>query len=190
LFIWFIDPSISGSAEVKALKSFLEENGIVVITDSESLSVLKTLDSSYKARYGLSLIDGIANWYGVPRDPEVRAPQAGGGQRRDLQLHPRLARLDLAVEAFAEDSSLAVRLRDFVKRNWDLIAQVSGVAAKLAFDEWCRRNPSKSPEEAQLRQLVGKALDAYNVGVAALGGLRVLVSRCCFSCWSVRGLPG
>jgi hypothetical protein len=25
--------------------------------------------------------------------------------------------------------------------------------------------------------------------VAALGGLRVLVSRCCFSCWSVRGLP-
>jgi len=75
----------------------------------------------------------------------------------------------LALQGFAEDSGLAVKLRDFVKRNWDLFASVGGVAVKVAFVEWCRRNPPKSPEEAQLREIVGRAIDAYNLGIAAYG---------------------
>jgi uncharacterized membrane protein YgcG len=54
-----------------------------------------------------------------------------------------------------------------VKKNWDLFALAGGVAAKVAFDEYCRRIPPKSPEEEQLREVVGKALDAYNLGIAA-----------------------
>jgi hypothetical protein len=178
LLVWFIPASAAEKSEMKPLVSFLRENGIVVITDSEGHSVLKTLDSSYKARYGLDLIDSMADWYGISRDPEVRAAFRRAVDSGEIYNFipdwpkPKQARLGSALQGFAEDSGLAVRLRDFVKRNWDLIARVSGVAAKLAFDEWCRRNPPKSPEEAQLRQLVGKALDAYNVGVAALGEFR------------------
>jgi hypothetical protein len=178
LFVWFIDPSIADEKGMKVLKSFLEENGIIVITDTESLRVLKTLDGAYRSRYGLDLIESVADWYGISKDAEVRAAFRRAVDSGEIYNFipdwpkPKQARLDLALQGFAEDSSLAVRLRDFVKRNWDLIAQVSGVAAKLAFDEWCRRNPPRSPEEAQLRQLVGRALDAYNVGVAALGEFR------------------
>jgi hypothetical protein len=162
----------------QTLINYLRENGIVVITDSEATRVLKTLDGAYKSQYGLGLIDSVADWYGVASDEEVRATFRRAVDSGEIYNfipdwpREKQARLDLALQGFAEDSGLAVRLRDFVKRNWDLIAQVSGVAAKLAFDEWCRRNPSKSPEEAQLRQLVGKALDAYNVGVVALGEFR------------------
>jgi len=124
------------------------------------------------------LIESMADWYGISKDAEVRAAFRRAVDSGEIYNfipdwpREKQARLDLALQGFAEDSSLAVRLRDFVKRNWDLIAQVSGVAAKLAFDEWCRRNPPRSPEEAQLRQLVGRALDAYNVGVVALGEFR------------------
>jgi hypothetical protein len=37
----------------------------------------------------------------------------------------------------------------------------------VAFDEYCRRNPPKTPEEAQLRRVMGMAIDAHNVAIAA-----------------------
>jgi len=175
LFVWFIDPSIADEKGVKVLKLFLEENGIIVITDTESLRVLKTLDGAYRSRYGLDLIDSVADWYGIPKDAEVRAAFRQAVESGEIYNfipgwpREKQARLDLALQGFAEDSGLAVRLRDFVKRNWDLIAQVSGVAAKLAFEECCRRNPPRDAGEAQLRRAVGTALDAYNLAIAAYG---------------------
>jgi len=73
LLVWFIPASAAAKSEMKPLVSYLRENGIVVITDSEGHSVLKVLDSSFKARYGLDLIESVADWYGVASDAEVRA---------------------------------------------------------------------------------------------------------------------
>jgi len=72
LIVWFIDPSIAGKPEVKPLIAELKKNGIVVITDSESLRALETLDSEFKRRYGMDLIGSVADWYGI-KDPEAGA---------------------------------------------------------------------------------------------------------------------
>jgi hypothetical protein len=87
--------------------------------------------------------------------------------------------LDLAIQGFAEDSSLAVKLRDFVRRNWDLVAWVGGVSAKVVFDEYCKRNPPASSEEAQVREGVRKVLDAYNFGLAAFADFRLALDFVC-----------
>jgi len=45
LFVWFIDPSVGGR-EWGVLKNFLQERGVVVITDSEANRVVLTLRAS------------------------------------------------------------------------------------------------------------------------------------------------
>ena len=181
LVVWFIDPTIAGDKEVKPLIKALKENGVVVITDSESLRVLKTLDSNYRSRYGMDLIGSVADWYGV-KDPEARAAFREAVESGDIYNfisewpEPKQARLDSAFESFAEDASAALKVKDFVKKNWDLIAMAGGVTAKVAFEAYCARNPPSSPEEEQLRQQVRTAIDAYNVGLAALGEFRTALA--------------
>lgn len=131
-----------------------------------------TLDGAYR-RYGLSLIDSLPDWYGLVLDEEARAAFRQAVENGEIYnfisswLRPKWERLGLALQGFAEEANVAVGLRDFVRRNRDIVALAGGVAAKVAFDEWCRHNPPKSPEEARLRQLVSMVLDAYNVGIAA-----------------------
>ena len=152
----------------------LKKNGVVVITDSESLRVLKTLDSEFQRRYGMDLIGSVANWYGI-EDPDAVKAFREAVESGDVYNFisewpkPKYKRLDSAFQGFAEDASAASKIKDFVKRNWDLIAAVGGVAARAIFDAYCARNPPSSPEEEQLREQVGAAIDAYNVGLAALG---------------------
>lgn len=138
---------------------FLEENGVIVISDTDWKSILRKLHTSFKERYGLDFLGKVMEWHDIPQ--ELRAEFVGELRRsRDFSF------LDF-VERFKRMMGLAGGLRDFVKRNWNLFALMGGVAVKVAFDEYCRRIPPKSPEEAQLREIVGKAVDAYNVGIAA-----------------------
>jgi hypothetical protein len=184
LVVWFIPSTATGKEGVKALISYLKENGVVVITDSNADSVLKSLKAEYEARYGLNLYHYMEDWYGFT-DPEVRTAFEEAVERGEIYNfipewpRERQARLDLAIQGFAEDSSLAVKLRDFVRRNWDLVAWVGGVSAKVVFDEYCKRNPPASSEEAQVREGVRKVLDAYNFGLAAFADFRLALDFVC-----------
>ena len=124
--VWFIDPTIAREDEVKSLASFLKENGVVVITDSESHSVLLTLDGAYR-RYGLSLIDSLPDWYGLVLDEEARAAFRQAVENGEIYNfisswpRPKWERLGLALQGFAEETNVAVGLRDFVRRNRDSV---------------------------------------------------------------------
>jgi hypothetical protein len=56
----------------------------------------------------------------------------------------------LAQSLTEEEVGLARRLSNWVKKHWDLIARVATTTARVAFEEYCKHNPPKSPEEAQL----------------------------------------
>jgi hypothetical protein len=75
----------------------------------------------------------------------------------------------LAQSLTEEEVGLARRLSDWVKEHWDLIAFAATTTARVAFEEYCKHNPPKSPEEAQLREYVRRALDAADFSLAAYG---------------------
>ena len=60
------------------------------------------MDPSCRARYGLNLIDSMANWYSVSKDPEVRAAFKQVVESGEIYNFisewpkPKQARLDLA----------------------------------------------------------------------------------------------
>jgi len=181
LIVWFFDPSVRGP-EWGVLKNFLQERGIVVITDSEANRVVLTLHGAFASRYGQDLVNAMADLYGVPSDEAVRrklmqALNDGSifnfiseHATRGTEYLPRtrVRRLDEALRGFAEDANQAVKLRDFIKRNWGTLSLVGGFALKVAFEAYNRFNPPKTPEEERTRRIVGMAIDMTNLGIATL----------------------
>ena len=158
LIVWFIDPSVSGS-EWRVLKDFLQARGVIVITDSEANRVVLTLHDAFASRYGQNLVGAMADLYGIPSDEAARkklmqALNDGSifnfiseHATRGTEYLPRtrVKRLDEALRGFAEDANQALKLRDFVRKNWGLLAPVAGVTLKVVFDIYNRLNPPKTP---------------------------------------------
>ncbi|MCC6050907.1 MAG: hypothetical protein LM580_09385 [Thermofilum sp.] len=170
ILVWFIPSSIANEGDFPKVIKYLRSKGVVVITTTEANSVLATINEAYKSWHGTSLLDRWADWAAdwlrkvgkfkeaaALSDPQVRAslerklydgsifnfipPEEVGLTRRQRSL----AEFEKALMGFAEDAEQAVKLRDFVRKNWGLLAPVAGVTLKVVFDIYNRLNPPKTP---------------------------------------------
>ena len=193
ILVWFIPSSIANEGDFPKVIKYLRSKGVVVITTTEANSVLATINEAYKSWHGTSLLDRWADWAAdwlrkvgkfkeaaALSDPQVRAslerklydgsifnfipPEEVGLTRRQRSL----AEFEKALMGFAEDAEQAVKLRDFVRKNWGTLAPVAGITLKVVFETYNRLNPPKTPEEEQTRRIVGMAIDMTNLGIAAL----------------------
>jgi hypothetical protein len=133
-----------------AIKSFLSGD-VITVGSVKREDLADAIARALAAKYGLNaeeikqaLLAGKLKVHG------------GGGAR-------------LAQSLTEEEVGLARRLSDWVKEHWDLIAFAATTTARVAFEEYCKHNPPKSPEEAQLREYVRRALDTADFGLAAYG---------------------
>ena len=160
----------------KGTRSLLERNGVPVFSSPDIDGTVLELGNLYKARYGreADFIEWVADVHGYPKDPSARADFRRGLEDRsvfNVIVPQKRRKVDLTkyFKFHPETANMAVKLKNFVREHWDLVAWVATAAARTVFDLYCANNPPQSPEEEQLRQQVRAAINVAGASLAAYG---------------------